>query len=95
METIVKLTANEWEALSNLRKCGGSVLTTSVPDKNEKDPVFGTVEPGIPIYKKLEKKGLVAFTEEDPVDDPSGPLDGFVFTNEIYITEEGIHLLGE
>jgi len=95
METIVKLTANEWEALSNLKKHGGSVLTTSVPDKNEKDSIFGTVEPGTPVYKKLEKKGLVVFTEEDPVDDPTDPLDGFVFTNEIYITEEGLRLLGE
>jgi hypothetical protein len=93
METLVKLTANEIEALRNLQQQGGGVLTTSVPDKNDKDPVFGTVEPGIPVYRKLERKGLVFFTEEEPIDDPDGPLDGFVFTNEIYITDEGLAVL--
>lgn len=35
------------------------------------------------VYKKLEKKGLVFFTEEEPMED------GFVFTNEVYLTDEG------
>lgn len=88
METIVKLTEAEESALSYLKANGGGVLTTSVPDKNERN-VFGDIEAGLATYKKLERKGLVFFTIEDPVDDPGGPLDGFVFTNEIYITEEG------
>lgn len=65
------------------------MLTTSVPERNEKDIVFGTIEPGHPVYRKLERKGFVYFTIEDPIDIPGDPLDGFVFTNEICITDEG------
>lgn len=79
----MSLSANEIAALEILVERGGSVLTSAVPDKNEKDCVFRTVTPGHPVYKKLEKKGLCFYTEEDPMED------GFVFTNEIYITDEG------
>lgn len=88
METAVKLSEAEESALAYLKANGGGVLTTSVPDKNERG-VFGEIEAGMSTYKKLERKGLVYFTEEDPVEDPGGPLDGFVFTNEIYISEAG------
>jgi hypothetical protein len=83
------LSSTEREALQILLRNGGGVLTTSVPDKNEKDAVFGTVTPGHHVYKKLEKKGFVFYTEEEPMCDPGGELDGFTFTNEIYITDEG------
>lgn len=85
----MKLTAIEKAALENLRKAGGGVLTTRIPETTERDVVFGTIEPGMAIYQKLEKKGLVFFTEEDPVDDPDSKLHGFQFTNEIYLTEDG------
>lgn len=64
------------------------MLTSVVPDKNERT-VFGDTLPGMGVYKKLEKKGLIFFTEEDPVDDPGSPIHGFIFTNEIYLTDEG------
>ena len=55
----------------------------------EKEPVFGTIVPGIPVYQKLERMGLVFFTEEEPFDLPGDPLDGFQFSCEIYITDAG------
>jgi hypothetical protein len=82
-----KLSQSEYDALSFLASEGGCVLTSSIPDKNERG-VFGIV-PGHTVFKKLEKKGLVFYTEEEPISDPGGPLDGFVFTNEIYITDAG------
>ena len=59
-----------------------SILVTSIPDKNDTN-VFGDTIPGIAVFKKLEKKGLIFFTEED-VDS-----NGFAFTEEVYITELG------
>lgn len=61
----MSLSANEHEALEWLKGQGGSVLVTAVPEKNERG-VFGTV-PGLTIFKKLEKKGLVIITEEEPI----------------------------
>lgn len=77
----MKLSDNECTALEWLVSEGGSILTSRVPDKNEPG-VFGII-PGTRTFKKLERAGLCFFTIEDPWDD------GFVFTNEIYITEEG------
>jgi hypothetical protein len=81
----MKLSPTEHAALELLISKGGSTIANTVPDKNEKRITAGTfyTVPGHGIYKKLEKKGLVFYTEEDPMDD------GFVFTNEIYITDEG------
>jgi hypothetical protein len=81
----MKLSSSEFAALELLISKGGAVLASTVPDKNEKQIIAGTfyTVPGHGIYKKLEKKGLVFYTEEDPMDD------GFVFTNEIYTTDEG------
>ena len=39
-----------------------------VPETTEKDPVFGTVIPGMPVYRTLERMGLVFFTVEEPFD---------------------------
>ncbi len=59
-----------------------SLLVTSVPDKNEKD-VFGDITPGVGVYRKLIKKGLVFETEEDIMED------GFQFTPSYELTEAG------
>lgn len=77
----MELSTAEKNALSYIsRKL--SILVTSIPEKNDTD-VFGEVIPGITVFKKLEKKGLIFFAEED-VDE-----DGFRFTEEAYITELG------
>lgn len=75
---------HERTALETLIERGGCILTTQVPDKNHPG-VFG-VEPGLAVYRRLARLGLVYFTEEEPI-----MLDGepFTFTNEIYITDEG------
>ena len=55
----------EHQALEWLKGQGGSVLVSAIPEKNMRG-VFG-LEPGMTIFKKLEKKGLVIITEEEPV----------------------------
>lgn len=82
------LSGTEIRALEFLSQHGGSVLVTQIPDRNERD-VFGDVTPGMAVYLRLEKRGLVICTEEDPLDLPGDPLDGFQFTPEVYITDEG------
>lgn len=77
----MKLSQSELAAIELLKNEGGNMLTSKIPDKNERS-FFGIV-PGMAVYKKLEKKGLVFFTEEEPMED------GFVFTNEVYLTDEG------
>lgn len=59
-----ELSAMEHEALDWLKAEGGSVLISRIPEKNERG-VFG-MEPGMTIFKKLAKKGLVIITEEEP-----------------------------
>ena len=86
-------TENEHRALELLALAGGSVLESRIPDRNEIDPAFRNVTPGHTVYRKLEKLGLVFYSEEDPLDLPGDPLDGFTFTREIYITEEGRSVL--
>lgn len=56
------LSQAEQEALDVLRRNGGVILVSAVPDKTERG-ILGEVIPGIAIYRKLEKKGLVYFTE--------------------------------
>jgi len=51
--------------------------------------VFGEVTPGHKVYQRLEKVGFCYYTEEETLSLPGDPLDGFGFTPEIYITEEG------
>jgi len=60
----MELSSTEHEALDWLRGEGGSVLVSRIPEKNERG-VFG-IEPGMTIFKKLAKKGLVIITEEEP-----------------------------
>lgn len=86
-------TENELRALELLVLEGGSVLESRIPDRNEVDHVFKTVTPGHTVYRKLERLGLVFYSEEDPLDMPGDPLDGFTFTREIYITDTGRSVL--
>jgi hypothetical protein len=58
------LSTMEEEALCWLKGQGGSVLITAVSEKNTRG-VFG-MEPGLTVFKKLAKKGLVLITEEEP-----------------------------
>jgi len=84
----LNLSTSEQAALTTLVDAGGSILETQIPDRNDRS-VFGDVIPGMAVYRKLDKKGLVFFTEEEPLDLPGDPLDGFTFTPEVHITEEG------
>ena len=65
------------------------MLVTKIPDRNEKD-VFGRIEPGMAVFKKLERKGLVFFTEEEPIE--LEPDFWFTFTPEVYLVtgSEGV-----
>ena len=83
------LSENEARALELIVAAGGSILVSQVPDRNEIDVVFRSVTPGHSDYKKLEKAGLVFYTEEEPFDMPGDPLDGFQFTPEICLTDAG------
>jgi hypothetical protein len=78
-----QLSAMEKEALEWLKGKGGSVLITAVPEKNVRG-VFG-LEPGLTIFKKLAKKGLVIITEEEPVQLDDGTW--FEFTPSIELIE--------
>lgn len=84
-----RLTSNEITALRTLHEAGGEILESRVPDTNKVDPVFGCVTPGHVVYRKLEKLGLVFYTEEEPLDLPGDPLDGFTFTPSICIDDAG------
>jgi len=86
----LKLSESEHEALNLLRQRGGSMPITDVPEKNERDVVFKTIIPGLTTYRKLEKKGLVIITEEEPIMDvdPSDPLYGFEFTPTIELVRQ-------
>jgi hypothetical protein len=65
------------------------VLITKVPDRTEKD-VFGNPEPGLRVFAKLEKAGLLFQTEEDPIDIDGEP---FHFTPTFEITDAGRSVL--
>ncbi len=84
----MNLSAAERAALTNLVEEGGAMLETNIPERNGRS-VFGDAIAGMEVYRKLEKKGLLYFTEEEPMDLPGEPLDGFMFTPLVYITDEG------
>ena len=77
-----KLSEFEVLALELLSQRGGCILTSRIPERNEKS-FLGTGEAGMPVYKKLEKRGFVNLTQEDPDDD------GFAFTPMAELTEAG------
>lgn len=75
------LSKNEFSALEFL-VVNGAVLVTRIPEENEKD-IYGNVIAGIRVYRKLNKRGLVIITDEEPDEN------GFEWTPQIEITEEG------
>ena len=77
----MELTELEITALGIMAMYNGAMLVSRIPERKISG-IFGP-EPGIATYKKLEKKGLLMFTEEDPMPD------GFQFTEEVYLTDEG------
>lgn len=80
----MKLSASEEAALEILKNSGGCILASKIPDCNERG-VFGETEPGIRVYQSLEKKGLIFFTEEEPLDMGDGTF--FDFTPLVYLSE--------
>ena len=56
MTKLSPLSHAEQEAMDRLK--GTCIPIDSVHLKNEKDFVYGTVIPGLNVYKKLEKEGL-------------------------------------
>ena len=78
---MLKLSESEEAALDFLKQKGGSVLVTQVPDKTTRD-FMGQIEAGMNIYKKLERKGYVIITQEEPMED------GFFFTNMIELQKD-------
>lgn len=84
-----KLSEAEEEAFRRVRK---GILTSSIPSKTITDAV-GSLEPGMGVYRKLIKKGLVFETEEEPVYFDDG--DQFDPTPMIEFTEEGEALYAE
>lgn len=79
------MTEAELNALKFLTERGGSVLVTEIPDRNEKG-LWGETIPGIRVYRKLEKQGLIILTEEEPIDIDGEP---FEFTPMVEITDAG------
>lgn len=80
------LSQAEWTALQILVQNGGAILVYNVPDRTETDGL-GALDPGMGVYKKLDRKGLAVITEEDP----TVFEDGFEFTFSpmIEITDAG------
>lgn len=62
----MKLTATEEAALEILKHEGGCLLSSKIPNRNERG-VFGEIIPGMGAFRSLEKKGLIFFTEEEPI----------------------------
>jgi hypothetical protein len=58
------LSETERDAIAYLENKGGSMLVSRVPDKNERGD-FGEVIPGMTVYRKLERRGLITITEEE------------------------------
>lgn len=69
-----------------------STLVSYIPDKSDVD-VHGEPVPGMRVFRRLESKGLLFQTEEDPVkftDDPEE--EPFHFTESIEFTSAGLAL---
>lgn len=60
----MKLTEAEYEALRLVMH--RALLETDVEGKTRTDPV-GQLIPGIAIFRKLAKHGLIYLTDEDPI----------------------------
>lgn len=64
-------------------------MITAIEDKNRSDG-FGNIIPGLLVFKKLEKKGLVFFTKEDPIDINGEP---FYFTPSVELDYQAFNKL--
>jgi len=82
-----KLSENEILALI---KASAGISLRHVPDRTETD-VLGSVDPGLGVYKKLARKGLVVITEEDLIDEDDPDLG--TWTPSVEITDEGKKVL--
>lgn len=78
------LSEAEIEAL-RLMRAGINTMVNRIPDKTYRDGV-GLVTPGMVVYRRLAKKGLCYQTIEEPMED------GFVFTESMELTPEGLEL---
>ena len=83
-----RLSEAERRALELLCKNAGSILISRVPDKNGRS-VFGEIESGMTVYRKLDQKGLVVITVEEPDET------GFSYTPMIELTSEGQSALAQ
>lgn len=81
-----QLSEAEFGALEFIASNGGEVLESRVEPTNKKD-CFGNVIPGMTVFRRLEKAGLVFFTEEDSIE--VAGLPDFTFTPSICLTEAG------
>lgn len=77
---MIELSEAEQTAMDWLRNEGGEILTSRIEDKSCRD-VFGGTIPGMTVFKKLAKKGLVFFSEEEPFELEDGTW--FQFTNSV------------
>lgn len=83
MAETVALTDAEMSALQKVRD--GGVPCDDLPARSETD-VFGMPIPGERTYRRLERLGLLIFTEEDEIEINGAP---FRFTPFIELTETG------
>ena len=83
----MKLTKLEQAAVDLLIEHGGAILVTRIADSNQKD-CFGDTIPGMRVFKSLEKKDIVYFTEEDSIEmDTGAGMVSFEFTQMICLIE--------
>ena len=74
----------EQAALAFLRHNGGAVLVSRIPDRTMRG-ILGEVVAGLAIYQRLDEKGLVVITEEEPIPE----WDNFCFTPMVELTDVG------
>ena len=77
---LMKLSEAEQTAIDLLRSSGGSILISRIPDTNQNDEGF--IVPGMGVYRKLEKKGLVVICE------PIVEEDGFEWTPAVELIDQ-------
>jgi hypothetical protein len=85
-----KLSEAEHNGLAMLIQNGGSILVSRISETNSKG-LYGEIEPGMPVFRRMAKKGWCFETEEDPTEMKDGDGNTFIFefTPSIEITPEG------
>jgi len=89
-DTLVNLKLSESEQVAlEFLKFNNGITINHIPEKNERG-IHGEIIPGLNVYRKLEKKGLVIITQEETLDGLSedDPLFEFEFTPSIELNEE-------